>query len=419
VVNGDTVDFMHIDLRPEPQAPRLGLETEERLYGLAYDEERARWKLEAVCRYHRRVLRALCRFIEAGNTCVFVVGNHDVELGFELVRHDLVEHIARHSSAPDLLRERISFTDWFYYEQGRAYVEHGHRFDPYATFPDPLVPFDLRRPTRIAPSFSHVALRFFANRVRTLPIHDLDLWTAGDFMRWARTRAGMSLPGLFGRFIATVVRYGREATADRITRWRDRARFTAARVLRLQTIARMTGLPFDVLRALDALRRPAIGTSLLRLAQAFYVDRLGLVALLAAGLFIAWSWVKHTSLQLALDLALGVGVVQLWRVLGRLRPSPDCHPSLGGVARAIARHTGARVVVFGHTHRPTEGDVETGVSRWLNPGSWEHLHRRRPHRAGETCRCGLGYALVTGPAEAPEARLMYWCRTHRRPNPNG
>lgn len=422
VLNGDTLDFMHMNLRPPARLRRWKAEADEADCGLAFDEKRARWKLETIARYHRRTFEGLCRFLEAGNRCVFVVGNHDVELSFEAVRRDLVEHVARHAADPAAVRGRLAFTDWFYFEKGRAYIEHGHRFDPYATFPDPLVPFDVRRPSRIAPSFSHVALRFFANRIGTLPIHDLDTWSGRDFLRWALTRAGMSLPGLLLRFVAFVFRYARESMVDRFHRWRERARWAAARMARLRSVAGACGLPLEVLWGLDRLRHPPVGASLTRLAQAFYFDRLGLLAVLGAAVALGFAWVRDAGWKLAIGLAAFAMVLHLWRLLARLRPSPDCHPLLASLAREIVARTGARVVVFGHTHRPGGGELDADArrcARWLNPGSWEHLHRGRRHAPGEQCRCGLRYALVTGAGEALEARLMGWCRTRGTPHAPG
>jgi UDP-2,3-diacylglucosamine pyrophosphatase LpxH len=80
IFNGDTIDFLHMGLSAQDQ---LNLEEEETLYGLSFARRRSRWKLQGIARYHRRTFRALCRFLEAGNECVFVIGNYDVDLWFE------------------------------------------------------------------------------------------------------------------------------------------------------------------------------------------------------------------------------------------------------------------------------------------------------------------------------------------------
>ncbi len=92
----------------------------------------------------------------------------------------------------------------------------------------------------------------------------------------------------------------------------------------------------------------------------------------------------------------------------------DIHPLLGAVARRIARLTGARVVVFGHTHVPVL-ERAGAHAHWLNPGSWEHLPRQQLHAAEEPCDCHARFALITGEAQATRARLMRWCRRQRAP----
>ena len=104
IFNGDTIDFLHMGLSAQDQ---LNLEEEETLYGLSFARRRSRWKLQGIARYHRRTFRALCRFLEAGNECVFVIGNHDADLWFEQVRRDLRSAIARHARHPKKVKKRI------------------------------------------------------------------------------------------------------------------------------------------------------------------------------------------------------------------------------------------------------------------------------------------------------------------------
>ncbi|MCA9546640.1 MAG: metallophosphoesterase, partial [Myxococcales bacterium] len=164
VLNGDCIDFLHMGLVP---AELGGAEDDEAMYGLSFDESRSRWKLAWIVAYHRRSFEALCRFIEAGHRVVFIAGNHDADLCFKAVQVDLRGHIAAFAKGDRrAVMARIGFSDWFVHEPGRAWFEHGHRFDAYNTFPDPLTPIPAEAPVpRLAPTFSHWGLRFFANRV--------------------------------------------------------------------------------------------------------------------------------------------------------------------------------------------------------------------------------------------------------------
>ncbi len=405
VLNGDTIDFLHFDLRPDDE------DADEALYGLEFSEARSRWKLSRIARYHRRALRGLARFLDAGHRVVFVVGNHDADLWFSGVRADLVDHIAGWAKDPDGARARVSFSPWFYFEEGRAYIEHGHRFDPYATFPDPLTPFEPGR-RNLAPNFAHWALRFFCNRVRDFPLHDVDTWTFGDYLAWSTRLRGVRALRAGWDYVAFVWRYAFDAAIDRVRRAFDPGR-RARRRVRLERFASFYRMPLARIRALDALKLPHVGASLGRLGQALYFDRILLLALIVAGLAGSHA-IEGDAVSIVASLGTLAAGVFGWRWLARARPVADIHPLLAAIARRIARLTGARVVVFGHTHRPIlerAGDR----ARWLNPGSWEHLPRRRVHAEAEPCTCHARYAVISGSDENTQAHLMRWCRRRQAP----
>ena len=405
VLNGDTIDFLHFDVRPED------IKEEEDLYGLEFSEERSRWKLSAIARYHRRALRGLARFVDAGHKLVFVVGNHDADLWFPGVRADLVDEIAKFSKDPKSLRERISFSPWFYFEEGRAYIEHGHRFDPYATFPDPLAPF-AHGGRRLAPNFGHWALRFFCNRVPEFPVHDVDTWGVQDFIAWGARLRGVRLLRAALEYLFFIWRYASAAVLDRLRRAGDSGRRERRRA-RLRRFAAFYKMPIQRVRALDGMMRPHVGASIGRLAQALYFDRMVLAALVGAGLFASYSIASDTWSTLASLGVLGAGVFAWWR-LSLTRPPADVHPFMAAIARRIARLTGARVVVFGHTHRPVL-ERAGHKAQFVNPGSWEHLPRQRLHDDDATCNCHARFAVITGRDDQTQARLMRWCRRRQAP----
>lgn len=405
VLNGDTIDFLHFDLRPED------LDDEEHLYGLEFSEARSRWKLAAIAKYHRRALRGLARFADAGHRLVFVVGNHDADLWFPGVRADLVDHIASFSKDPEALRERVSFSPWFYFEEGRAYIEHGHRFDPYATFPDPLAPFE-HGGRRLAPNFGHWALRFFCNRVPEFPVHDVDTWGVSDFVRWGARLRGVRLLRAALEYVFFIWRYASAAALDRLKRSRDEGRRERRRA-RLRSFAAFYRMPIQRVRALDGLMRPHVGASVGRLAQALYFDRMLLGVVVATGLLASYSIVSNTWSTLASLGVLAAGVFAWWR-LSLTRPPADIHPFMAAIARRVARLTGARVVVFGHTHRPVLQQAGHRA-QFVNPGSWEHLPRQQLHADGVPCNCHARFAVITGRDDKTSARLMRWCRRLEAP----
>ena len=137
-----------------------------------------------ISQVHRHTFEALARFVDAGHECVFVLGNHDVDLWFEKVRQAFLDALELVSTNRSRIREAIHFEPWFHYEPGRIYVEHGHRFDPYNTFPDPLQPIVVTEERQLAPTFGHFSLRYFCNRVRSFPIYDMDKEPVTKIFKW-------------------------------------------------------------------------------------------------------------------------------------------------------------------------------------------------------------------------------------------
>ena len=406
VFNGDTIDFLHMGLSSEEQ---LRLEEEEALYGLSFARRRSRWKLQEIARYHRRAFKALCAFLEAGNECVFVLGNHDADLWFERVRRDLRSAISRHARRPKAVKRKIHFAPWFYYEEGRVYIEHGHRFDPYSTFPDPLAPVD-EASRSLEPTFGHWGLRFFCNPVPTFPLHDLESWGAIDFLKWAFNRAGVGIAHLILFYIRFLWRYLKDTAQARIQvrldhRGGGRARQRRRR-RRLSRFAKKARLSLKHIRALDALRQAHVGASIGRLAQAVYLDRIFLIILSGLSL-IVWSqyaegWVWW--------IGLGVGSLTFtitWVILAQFRPPQDTHPLLGDIAQKIGDITGVPLVVFGHTHQ--HALKEEGEVQWLNPGTWEHLPRSPAHGPDEPCTCSAKFAVIKGEGASMDVGLYRWC----------
>ncbi len=403
--NGDSIDFLHMDLRPDGRdAPAP--DADEALHGLAFEAHRAVWKMGIIAAYHRRTFAALARFVEAGHRLVLVVGNHDVDLWFGDVRAAFVEQVALHADEPEAVRAGVRFEPWFFYEPGRAYIEHGHRFDPYATFPDPLAPLAADRDGHLAPNFGHFGLRYFCNRVRSFPVHDLDTWTLGDLWRWMKRHSPLVLARAAWQTVAFLWHYARATTRDRLSRRRREAATRARRRARLRKFAARYGMPLARILALDGLRRPHIGQSLPRLAHGMMFDRIMLVLIVVAGLVAGFA---ADDAETGTWLAMGVlgGSALAWWRLDRTRPSADIHPQLGRIARRIGRLTGAPIVVFGHTHRPVLRRL--GRTRWLNPGAWEHVPRHTPHRADAPCDCPARYGVIDGPADLPRAHLQRWC----------
>ncbi len=423
VLNGDTFDFMHMDLRPFGDNADLGLEPDEYECGLSFTSQRARFKLAWMAAWHRRAFAALAAFAAAGHRLVFVAGNHDADLGFPAVRTALVQHLTAliPPAARAAARLNIRVSRWFYFEPGRAYIEHGHRFDPYTTFHDAIVPRMRGKATHLAESFSHVSSRLFVNRIRTLPIHDLDAWKIMDFVRWGLGRTGTPVRRLFGHYVALVMQLARRAREEERARrldWQQRQR---ARLQRLKAFARSSRLSFEQVSGLESMGVRPISSTVRGVFHALYFNHVGVGALALVAAIVAGVLAPSLLWRIVLPLAV-LGVAGgLFPLLSALRPDPDAHPRLAHMARRIIHWTRVPVVVFGHTHKETDAPA-AGLqgARWLNPGAWENAWRHpRIHRMGAACTCGLRFARITGggtnSTSSVDARLVHWCRQRRSP----
>jgi UDP-2,3-diacylglucosamine pyrophosphatase LpxH len=411
VFNGDIFDFLHLDVRPTGDDAPAPSEEEE-LYGLSFEENRSCWKLGVICAVHRRTVQALARFVDAGHEIVFVLGNHDVDLWFDKVREALIGAVELQSKKPAQVSAGIAFEPWFHFEEGRAYIEHGHRFDPYNTFPDPLQPLVVRREKELAPTFGHFSLRYFCNRVRTFSIYDMDHNPIPKILRWIweTPKKDVLLAAL--QWCVFMWRYIRATFLIRRQMTGEQASVRQRRRAYLRKLARRYGMPIKRILALDALKRAHVGASFMRFAQGLLLDRLalltagGLGALAILNLSDGWT-------TAALFLAVALLTVWSWIRLEKTRPIHDVQPLLGRLARRIGKITGAEVVVFGHTHQPA---IERrGAVQWMNPGSWEHLPWAGSHGEHEECTCAVRYGVITGDGPETEVYLVDWCSLRHEP----
>lgn len=119
VINGDFIDFVQIQPRPQMWFNAT----------LDASEAESLEKLERALLAHAPVFDALSRFVASGHQLRFHAGNHDIDLLWPRVQQRLRERIA-----PRALHGAITFGT--YYHEGGLYIEHGHQADPPNSFPD-------------------------------------------------------------------------------------------------------------------------------------------------------------------------------------------------------------------------------------------------------------------------------------------
>ncbi|MEM9458554.1 MAG: hypothetical protein AAGF11_30530 [Myxococcota bacterium] len=383
VINGDFIDFWNVDL------PDHVGETGERL---------AVRRLHAVFDAHPRVEDALARFLEAGHGVVFVTGNHDAELLYAGVREAIAERLERAMSPdpvptdvgdpdgdPSVTRTglvrldamppgRIRFVRWFLREEGGAWIEHGHKFDPSCATEAALSPM---RGGALVQTVAEVATRSFSNLMPEMDYDVADKFSGLDYVRWALARGW--------RFVIRVVLlYLR--TLGRVLAWwaaTGRVDQSAQKIHeeRLARVAANAGLQMSALTALEKMAPPP--------------------SVATVGGFLTVTALDYmlsifTPTPICLCLALIMGISGWWGVLAglaisalsvywiaRSRRPRDVARDMLSVAARVGHVTGVPLVLMGHSHHgqlERQGDVV-----YANSGSWldgSHLVVRRDRDSG-------------------------------------
>jgi UDP-2,3-diacylglucosamine pyrophosphatase LpxH len=384
VVNGDFIDFWNIELEGSRGAE---------------GERLAVRRLHAVLDAHPAVEDALARFVRAGNGIVFVTGNHDAELLYPGVRAALagrIESLSTRTAAAmagegpvrrddaditrtdavrlrDLSPGRVGFVRWFLREEGGAWIEHGHAFDPSCATPAKLSP---TRGGELVMTVAEVATRSFANLMPEIDYDAPDKFGARDYVRWAVARGWrfvirVILLGLrtFAKILALGMGPGR---VDRAGRADHRAR--------LERVAALAGLQMTALQALEKMAPPPSGATVGGLFRITALDQLfAIVGPLVLGALVGRAFGSSTVGSV---VGLALGVIALVRVR-RGRRRRNVARDMLEVAASVGEVTGVPLVLMGHSHR---GSLERlGDVVYANSGSWldgSHLVVRRDRETG-------------------------------------
>ena len=379
VINGDFIDFWNIEIGdPEQDAEELAVE-----------------RLHVVLDAYPGVEDALIAFLDAGNSIVFVAGNHDAEFLYPKVCQAFAERLEGAldgGAAPEELRQQITatgvttldevgagqvrFVPWFVREGG-AWIEHGHLFDPACSTHAQLSP---TRGGRLVKSVAEVATRRFTNLMPEMAYDSADHFSTMDYVRWAVTRGW--------RFMIRVVFLYLRMVGGMLSLWARSGRVDKegleAHETRLAKLAKNAGLQMSALTALQNMAPPPSSASVWGVLSVTALDIVlsatGPLALVLA-IFWLFSWPLALGLPIGLTLA-GLGVLQVLR----WRSPRDVARDMLEVASSVGEVTGTRIVLMGHSHH---GSLERrGEVIYGNSGSWldgSHLvaRRRHPHHGAE------------------------------------
>jgi UDP-2,3-diacylglucosamine pyrophosphatase LpxH len=364
VIAGDFVDFVGMNVSAPEGDMQTPLDADDRALGLGSAEDHTIYKLRCVGRRHADVFASLARFVQDGNTLVVVRGNHDVDFHWPAVQAEFIAQLALH--APIDARH-IEFSPWFYYEEGRVYVEHGHQYDRYCSHENVLNPVSPGDPRRSQRSLSDVLLRHVVRPTRGMVETGHEAAGALDYVRFGARLGAGGLWGLASRFAFAVARL--------FGIWRSHTTEGALRIHekhegRMSELATVLNLKLEKLRALAQLQRPPVTTSFARLARTCMLDRIlfglgGFLALLLAVLLT--SALPHALIACSSVVA---GIVVLNVVLFRGRTDIEPSQELRDHAALIATLFPAAFIVMGHTHMPEVHSPDGSPSVYVNLGAW-------------------------------------------------
>ncbi len=373
VVNGDFIDFWNIEIGDGQQDPeRLAVE-----------------RLHRVLDEYPGVEDALISFLEAGNSIVFVAGNHDAEFLYPAVCRAMAERLegalgkadaqgitATGVTTLDEVRPgSVRFVPWFVREGG-AWIEHGHLFDAACSTHAQLSP---TRGGSLVKSVAEVATRRFTNLMPEIDYDAADRFTTLDYVRWAVARGWrFMIRVLFlylrmvGGMLALWARGGRVDVEGR-TRHEER----------LAKVAKNAGLQMSALTALQNMAPPPSSASVWGVLSVTALD-LVLSVMLPLTLVPLLFQLFGGSLWLGVLIGGILGVLAALGVKRRRSPRNVARDMLE-VASSVGEVTGTRIVLMGHSHH---GSVQRrGGVIYGNSGSWldgSHLVVRRERiQAGE------------------------------------
>jgi UDP-2,3-diacylglucosamine pyrophosphatase LpxH len=394
VINGDMIDLVGMTLMPAEAGLVTGIHPDDHHYGLGARAHVAALKIERVIRHHAEVFRALGRFVAQGHSLEIVVGNHDVELHWPEVQRVLSDGVGRMALEAGAehthLAGAITFHGWFFLEEGLAWIEHGHQYDPYCSFEDALEP--ATDTEEADPNIGALLLRYLGPQMAD-DINGAYNYTFVGYLQFFVAQGRSRLVGILAAYFGVIRRMVEHWWArgpERIAARRARARG------RLREIARRLRLDEDRLVQLAALAKPPVSVDLLRIVRALMVDRLVLLLLVplvvALMLVLPWPWMPLAVAVAAVPVAWSA-----WHAVTAREPV-DPSETMRRIARRIRTIARVPIVVMGHSHSAcAEGDADgEGAGAYFNTGTWvahdpeqsfTHLRIERTERGVRALLC--------------------------------
>ncbi|HSN82562.1 MAG TPA: metallophosphoesterase [Polyangiales bacterium] len=408
VLNGDIFDFDSVTALPSEDE---NIDWLERARGLGSEEWKSQFKMKVIIDDHPLWFEALGRFIARGHRAVFVVGNHDVELYWPSVQRMVCE--ALNAPFPANIGEEeddepVVFCNWFYLSEGDTYISHGHQYDPNCVVRDPIDPLvEVHGAPRVRVPFGDLAARYMLNGMGYFNPHQSEnyIMSAVSYLRFFFRYMLRTQPLLIWTWF-----WGAYATLwiSLRTHWLHPMRDPLLVDDKVRSIALRSQATPSMVRKLNALHVPSATNNPFRIARELWLDR---AFFLLAALFLSWQVVLHINIAWPIS-PFWVFVPALIFMLpyvayaASVRPTVFQTPLLNErLADLIFKITGARRVVFGHTHEPKCEQV--GPVTLYNGGFWSMAF------ADPECTIRLGqqtFVWIRPSGEGAAGRTAELCR---------
>ncbi len=397
VLNGDVFDFLTVTCAPDhDEAERLGLRVSsaERRFGLNPTPAKSVYKLDRIIDGHPAFFGSLARFLAAGFRVEILRGNHDLELHFEAVRARLIERLCAFEGGPTRAQtdERLGYHEWYYLEEGRVYIEHGNQYESSNSIRYPLRPVLPKRQARrergepvLDYPLGSYFVRFFYNAIHAINPHTPKVISFEQYLEFLRRHNLLDLLRIardhgpfFTRAVTTGVPGGSKGSAE-----------VAGEQERVLQAVEEESAGHDFHRELDALKIHPMVASKAALAKQMtkpVLRRLAWVAGLSLATLYVWLLVfnliqatpfadnvfAEAILLVFFALLTGVGLVGFGNHFARKmrRNTDEVVEMCADRAEKIARLTGVKLVLMGHTHVVDVRPILDGAGTYANSGTW-------------------------------------------------
>ncbi len=461
IINGDFLDLLQVTSYQDA-SPSLPRDSKHPDYGLACGEQETVYKVGKIVQGHRKFFEALATFVVDGNDITISKGNHDAEFHYDGVQAALVcgirtayeEKLKREgltTEDPAVSRinaDSLRFVDWFYYEKNLLWVEHGNQYDKLNCFKywlSPLLP-SLRgwpetRRDEIDLPWGSLFVRYLFNRIETVEPFADNIKPQLKFVSWLLRKhpiTALSFAYGDGRYMLNKTRRAWKGVDP--SAYEDRKR---EHTLRLQQLARESGLAVVDLEYLDQLRSPSLLREpsgwICRLLRGVVLGRLFfpvltllLVLIVLAGAFAVapfveallppavqrFLWAHWLSTSIGSQLITALSVLRVlalvpvvaavwlffrWLFTGEERGTLS---DLAVQARQIRERLKVKYVVMGHTHDADLQPIGSNGEEYFNTGTWTKVFSEEERLIRKDVEFVFVQALRKG--TALQIKLLEW-----------